>query len=153
MSRTNTSAPYEQSANGKPATTADAWANVGKHWQEFRTYLGHYLSVQMDRLVLSLKMMVLFAALGMLVLIGLGAMLVTAAVQICTGIAQLIGDALGGRMWAGYLITGAAIWIAVLAVAIIGINSLMAKSRKATMEKYEQKRAQERVEVGHDVEQ
>jgi hypothetical protein len=66
-----------------------------------------------------------------------------AAVQICSGIAQLFTMAFGGRVWAGDLLTGGIIWIAVLATTYFGVSSLIAKSRKATLEKYEQLRAQQ----------
>jgi hypothetical protein len=151
-SSTSTSAE-EDEGQGEPSTMADAMALAKKYWREFRTYLSYYLTVQMDRLMLSIRGMVIGLAISVLLLIGLGAMLVMAAVQICSGIAELLTMAFGGRVWAGDLVTGAIIWIAVLATAYFGVSSMVARSRKATMEKYEQLRAEQRAAVGRDAEE
>jgi hypothetical protein len=154
MKRSTTYTPSEaDSTQGEPASLADAFAQIRKYWGEFANYFGFYLSVQFDRLMLSFKTLLLALALGGLVMIGLGAMLVTAAVQILMGIAELLTDAFGGRAWAGELVTGAIFWILVLGVTYAIVSSLVAKSRKATLEKYEQRRAEQRSDFGRDVEQ
>ncbi|HEY1685830.1 MAG TPA: hypothetical protein VGG19_13785 [Tepidisphaeraceae bacterium] len=145
MPRTSTPPPDSTESHGgsTPGSIADALAQLGKYWREFRANLAFYLMVQMDRILLSIKTMVIVGAVSVLVLVGLGAMLVMGVVQICSGIAQLFAEAFGGRMWAGDLLTGGIIWIAVLATTYFGVSKLIAKSRKATLEKYEQLRSQQ----------
>jgi hypothetical protein len=145
--------PDSAEAPGKPASIADAVAQMRKFWREFWTYFGFYITVQIDRMLLSVKMLILCLAVGGLVMIGLGAMLVTAAVQICMGICELLTVAFGGRVWAGELVTGGIIWILVLGTTYALVSSLIAKSRQATLEKYEQRRAEQRSDLGRDVEQ
>jgi hypothetical protein len=155
MNQPSTSTPPDEAppTPGQPASMADAFAQVRKYWRELVTYFGFYLGVQLDRLLLSFKTLLLVLAIGGLVMIGLGAMLVTAAVQILMGIAQLLTVAFGGRQWAGDLVTGGIFWIVVLAVTYAIVSSLIAKSRQATLEKYEQRRAAQRSDLGRDVEQ
>jgi hypothetical protein len=155
MNRPSTSTPPDeaQATPGQPASMADAFAQVRKNWRELVTYFGFYLGVQIDRLLLSFKALLLVLAIGGLVMIGLGAMLVTAAVQILMGIAQLLTVAFGGRAWAGELVTGGIFWIVVLSITYAIVSSLIAKSRQATLEKYEQRRAAQRSDLGQDVEQ
>lgn len=142
--------PASESGRPNPKSLNDAFARLRQHWREVREFFNHYFLVQLDRILLSIKMLMVYAVLGALVLIGLGALLVTAAVQVCYGISHLLTQAFGGRVWLGELVTGAVIWILVLATAYIGISSLIARSRRATMEKYEQRRAKQRSDIGYD---
>ena len=155
MNRPSTSSPPHEAppTPGQPASLADAFAQLRKYWRELVTYFTFYLEVQLDRLLLSFKTLLLVVAIGGLVMIGLGAMLVTAAVQILMGIAQLLTVAFGGRAWVGELVTGGIFWILVLGITYVIVSSLIAKSRQATLEKYEQRRAAQHSDLGRDVEE
>ena len=155
MKRSSSIPPLDSAeAPGKPASIADA---VARKYAEILASSGPisvFISAcQIDRMLLSVKMLILCLAVGGLVMIGLGAMLVTAAVQICMGICELLTVAFGGRVWAGELVTGGIIWILVLGTTYALVSSLIAKSRQATLEKYEQRRAEQRSDLGRDVEQ
>ncbi|HWB53572.1 MAG TPA: hypothetical protein VG722_05245 [Tepidisphaeraceae bacterium] len=132
---------------------ADAIARVRRHWEEVCEFFSHYVSVKIDRLMLSVKMLVVYAALGTLAMIGLAALLITAAVQICYGLAHLLTAAFGGRLWLGELVTGVIIWLLMVAVVFLGIMTWVRKSRRTTLEKYEKRRAQQRSDFGHDAQE
>jgi membrane protein implicated in regulation of membrane protease activity len=146
------SAPSETQENaGKSDSIADAFARVHRHWREVREYFHHYVSVQIDRVLLSVKWLIASLVLGTLAMIGICALLVTAAVQICLGLSHLLTVAFGGRPWLGELVTGLIVWVAVSILVYVGLWRLRRKSRRTTLEKYEQRQAQQRVDFGHDV--
>ena len=120
---------------------------------EITTYLSYYITVQTDRLMLSTRQSLLYAGLGVLGGITAAAGLVVAVVQILTGVSEGISILLGGRVWAGNLITGAiVIGTTVIAVSVL-ISRITGSSRRQRMEKYERIQDQQRADLGIDVAQ
>jgi hypothetical protein len=59
----------------------------------------------------------------------------------CVGIAGAIGELLGGRQWAGDLITGGGV-LAVLGIGgFVVVNRVITSARRATIANYEKKRS------------
>jgi hypothetical protein len=94
-----------------------------------------YLAARQDQLKLGLRRAVVGALLGLLGLLAGGAILVTAAVLLLTGIASGLGE-LFGRPWLGQLATG----LSVLALAALGVrisvSSVIRSSRWRTINRY-----------------
>ena len=152
--REQTTSPPGQAQPDDPRShhhVADAFASVRRQLRQVQEFINFYLLVQADRLKLAVRKLIIAVAAGILLLIAGAAFLVTAAVQVCIGIAHLLTIAFGGRAWLGDLVTGVVIWIVVAGGTYLGISSIIKKSRKATMEKYEQLRQQQRTQFGRDV--
>jgi len=118
---------------------------------ELREYVAYFLAAKFDGIKLSLRRIGIFAAIGIIALLAGGALVVTAVVMVCGGLAQLVADALGGRAWAGNLIVGLAVLLLVGGGAWFGMSYLTGTSRKLTVKKYELRRTRQRADFGHDV--
>jgi membrane protein implicated in regulation of membrane protease activity len=78
-------------------------------------------------------------------------MLITAAVLALLGLAQWIGDALGDRLWAGYLIVGWGLLLLVAAGLAAAMVYLQRRFRTQTVNKYDKRRRNQRARFGHDL--
>jgi hypothetical protein len=127
----------------------EAMAQIG----ELRGYVSHYLSARLDALKLTVRHAVLWIALAALAMLASLAVVVTAIVILCVGLAQMISAALGGRMWAGNLIVGVVLIGGIVLCIWLGVRKLFAASLSRTVERYERKLRRQRVELGHDAQQ
>jgi len=69
-------------------TPASAFSEVSERIGEVRDYAAYYVKARVDKLKVSLRNILVMAALGVVGLIAGGALVVTAVVLLCTGIAQ-----------------------------------------------------------------
>jgi hypothetical protein len=132
-----------------PQAVKTAFEQLG----ELKAYLAYYLAAKADSMRLTLRRAGIFAALGLVGLFALGALVVTAVVLVCGGIAQLLTVAFGGRAWAGNLVTGTVV-LALLGLGIwLGLRRVTQGSRERTVKNYELRRKRQRADFGHDVAQ
>jgi len=117
------------------------------HLTELQTHVNHYVQATADSFRLTARQLALKAALGLLGLLVGATMLVTAAVLVLQGTAGGIAVALGGRLWAGQLITGAVLLLFVGAGAWWMTSSLTKSSRRKTLEKYERQHEYEQARL------
>jgi hypothetical protein len=114
---------------------------------ELQTHVNHYVQATADGLRLTARQLALKAALGVLGLVVGVAMLVTAAVLALQGAAGGIAAALGGRIWAGQLITGLTLLLLVAVAAWWLTSSMTKSSRRKTLEKYERQHEYEQARL------
>jgi hypothetical protein len=139
-------------ANPHDLPPTEALKSAGRYFGELKAYAGDYLAAKLDGVKLSLKRAVIFAGLGLLGLVVGGGILVTAAVLLLSGLANLLASVFDPpKPWFGQLIVG----FIVLAGAFIGtwlmLRRLTNASRKATLQKYQAMHEEQRREYGHDV--
>jgi len=135
-------------------TPREALSDAATRFAELKAYLAQYVSARADGIKLSIRKVVLLAIMGVLGLIVGGAVLVTAAVIIVTGLAQLIGHLLGDRLWAGNLIVGVGVLGLVALGAWLVVRKMTQSSHKSTVNRYERRLKQQRVTLdGHDARQ
>jgi hypothetical protein len=103
--------------------------------------------------MLGTKQTLMSAGLGVLAGVTGAAALVVAVVQILYGISEGIAILLGGRAWAGNLITGVVVIGATVIAVRLVISRMTGESRRQRMEKYERIQDQQRAELGIDVAQ
>ena len=144
----------QASSNGHDPSAGEALKQAGAHLRELKEYASLYVTAKLDSFKLTMRNIVLYAALGIVGAIVAVGLLITAAALLLTGLAGGIGALFEpDRYWVGALIVG----FAVLALAMGGIffvmRMLSGSSKKRTIEKYEQRKRQERIEHGHDVEE
>jgi uncharacterized membrane protein YqjE len=141
-------------ANGDDhASPGEALREAIAQLGELREYAVHYLSARVDSLKVSLRNVTLAVALAAGMLFAALAIVVTAIVLVCVGLAQMLAACLGGRMWAGNLIVGIVVILAVVIFIWFLMNKMFATSFAKTKQRYERKLRRERVEHGHDAQE
>jgi hypothetical protein len=119
----------------------EGFADVNRHLQEAREQAGRYVNAQLDRLRAMVRSVILFGTLGIAgLVIGL-AIVITAAVLLCIGVADGIGELLGGRQWAGDLIAGGAVLGLIAIGALIAVKRITALARRRTLESYQKQKS------------
>ena len=137
--------------NGKPPGEAvkDAAAKLA----EVKEYAGVLVAAKLDALKLTLRNVALYAVLGIVGgLVGIG-VLITAGVLLMTGLAGLIGEIFPEKWedWGGPLVLGVLIVGGAVGGVLLAMKSITGSSRKRTIEKYENRKRDERLAYGHDV--
>lgn len=123
-----------------------AWQNI----TELLEYGLHFVAARADQFRHTILRTVLWAVVGVLGAIALFTLIVVSVVQFLGGLAAAIGTALGSP-WIGNLILGGGM-IGLLALSIwLGSRSILTRSRKKTVAKYEQRKNVQRNRFGHTV--
>lgn len=139
-------------ANGS-AKGPEAFRRLQSQLEELGDYARLYASAKKDALSSSLRRAALWAAVGLVA----GSIAVTsviaATVLALLGLAQLLGEALGERPWAGYLITGGGLLLLLASGMFITLLILQSRFRKQTVQKYERRHQAQRARVGQDASQ
>jgi hypothetical protein len=112
------------------------------HLMELRRHAGHYVQAAADSFRLTVRQAALRTVLGCLGAVVGVAVLVTSTVMLLDGIAGGIAAALGGRVWAGQLITGAVVLSGIALACWWLIGRMTESSRRRTIEKYERQHHQ-----------
>ncbi len=134
---------------------ADAFKDALRVLGEVREYVAYYVGAKVDGIKLSVRRVGILAALGVIGLLAAGAIVVTASVLLCVGLAQGIGVLLAGdygpRVWLGNLIVGLVLLLLIGGGTWFAVSRLFNSSKRATVKKYELRRQRQRADFGHDV--
>jgi hypothetical protein len=118
-------------------TPEQAISDARARLTELGDHLGHFVQAQADVLRAMARRAVVVAVLGFGALIVFVSAAATAVVLLLSGIAGVVGELVGERVWLGNMITAAVLFTA----AILIIHFKLARSRTARiqewMEKYE----------------
>ena len=134
-----------------PTGGPEAFGRLQSQLEELVEYARLYASAQKDAIVATVRKLAILAIASVIALLIVSATLVTAAVIGLIGLAQLIGVALGERLWAGYLITGFGLLVLVALTLAVTIAAMQRMFRKQTVEKYARRHQAQRARFGHDV--
>ena len=106
----------------------------------------------MDGIKLSFRNLGLYAVLGVLGALAGGAIVVTAAVLLLTGLAGAIGAIFDpDKLWVGQIVVGLLVLGGLAAGVVLFLKKFTKTSRERTVKKYESRQRQQRVDYGHDV--
>jgi len=131
---------------------ADAFGELGTHLAELREYAAYFLAAKADAIKASFRNLGLYAALGIVGLLAGGALIVTAAVLLLTGLAGAIGAMFDpDRPWVGNIAVGLLVLGGIATGTMLVMKKLTRASRERTIRKYESRKQQQRVRYGHDV--
>ena len=135
---------------------ADALKEAMRSLGELREYVGYFVAAKLDGIKLTVRRVGVMAVVGVIGLLAGGAIVATAAVLFCVGLAQAVATMLAHengvpRTWLGNLIVGLLLLLVIGAGAWLMMSRLIGSSRKATVKKYELRRQRERADFGHDV--
>ena len=148
-------AAAESNGDGASAPPADAFRHATERLAELKEYGALYVAAKLDGLKLTLRNVLIYAALGLLAAIAGTAILVTAAVYVLSGLAGAIGEIFPNEYewWVGRLIVGLLVLGGTFGGVIFVMKSMTGTSRKRTIRKYEQRKRDERNQFGHDVQE
>jgi hypothetical protein len=129
----------------------DAFKEAMHRLGEAREYAGYLAAAHIDKLKAKARRIAVQAALGMVGAIILLALLVSAAALVLQGVAGLIGELLGGRVWAGALITGGGFLLLTGLGTWLGLRFWQAAAFKSLQKRYEYRKRKQRAQFGHSV--
>ena len=132
-------------------TPQHAVADLKARVSELAEYISYMLSAKVDGVKLTLRNMALYAALGVVGLIAAGAVVVSAVVLVCVGVAGGLSALFGDRPWQGALVAGLLLLAVIGAGTWFGLSRLMKGSRERTVQKYAAREQQQRAKFGHDI--
>ena len=135
---------------------ADALKHAMRSFGELREYLGYFVAAKLDGIKLSVRRIGTLAVVGVIGLLAGGAVVATAAVLFCVGLAQAVATMFAHengvpRTWLGNLIVGLLMLLGIGGGAYVLMSRLIGSSKKATVKKYELRRQRQRADFGHDV--
>jgi Putative Actinobacterial Holin-X, holin superfamily III len=146
------SARPQSGHDGPRAAPATAFRAASDRFAELKSYAGDYLSARIDLAKLSIRRLIMMAALGVLALVAAGGLLLTAVVLLLVGIAHGIGNAFTpAKPWLGDLIVSVAVLAGTTLAVVLGVRKITGASRSKTVTKYESRHEQQRGKFGRDV--
>jgi hypothetical protein len=138
----------DDAADAGHTAPVEAFKQAFSRLGEIGAYGRQYISAKTDAVKATARRIAILAVLGVIALFAAAAMVIIALVQLLYGIAGAIGAGLGGRLWAGELITGAGLLILLAASVVVGLGILKKISMKAIKAKYELQQRQQRQQFG-----
>lgn len=121
---------------------------------EYKEYASYYMSTKIDGIKSSVRNIGIYAGLGIAGLMAFSALITTAVALFLVGAAMGVAHIFDPpKYWLGALIVGLAVLVLIGVGAGIGLSKANAGFRKATVDKYEQRKRWQRGQFGRDVEQ
>jgi hypothetical protein len=121
---------------------------------EYKEYASYYMATKLDGIKSSLRNVGIYAGLGIAGLMAFSALITTAVALFLIGAAMGLAHVFDPpKYWLGALIVGLAVLVLIGVGAGIGLSKANAGFRKATVDKYEQRKRWQRGQFGRDVEQ
>jgi hypothetical protein len=140
---------------GEGPSPAEAFKEAASRFAELKEYAALYVAAKADGIKVTLRNVAIYAALGVVgAIVGIG-FLITAVVLLLNGLAGLVGEIFPERFedWGGPLVVGLLLLGGTAAAIVYGLKSVTNTSRKRLVEKYENRKRDERRVYGHDVQE
>ena len=129
----------------------EALRRVLQQLEELRAYSTHFVSAKVDGLRLSARQLVVWAVLGIVGLIALAGLVVTAIVLCLGGAASGLGILFGERLWLGQLVVGGGLLLLLTLSILIGVRTWQHRSRQQKVQQYDERQLQQRTAFGRSV--
>jgi hypothetical protein len=137
--------------SGVDAPPAEAIREALAKLAELKEFVAYYIAVRIDLLKASIRNAGIYAALGVLTLIGGAAVIVTAIVLLLLGVAGAFAELMPGHPWLGDIVTAIIFLSVIAAVVLAGMKMLTKRFRNWTIQKYERRLSSQRQQFGSDV--
>ncbi len=147
-SAANPSGPRPQADAEKAGP--DAFKEAFGRLAEAREYVAYLATAELDRFKLKVRRALMWTAAGIVALVLLLTVLVSAAFLLLAGVAAAIGNLLG-HLWIGNVIVGGGILLLAVAGIWLGLNRWQASAFKSIKKRYEDRKRRERADFGHSV--
>jgi len=151
----STSGPSPQGPEATDDSTQrggpEAVERLQRQFEELAEYVRLYLAARGDAIGAVLRRFGVWLVIGIAALAVLVAMLSTASAIAILGIADVVGQALGNRPWAGFVVTGFGLLAISGLVLIVATVILRRRFRNRTVKKYARRHTEQRARFGRDV--
>ena len=135
-------------ATDSPTGEAPSYAKLGA---ELREYVAYYAAVRLDRVRLSAGRALAALVVAAIAFVLIACFILAATVLTLAGAAAGLGEALGGRLWLGSLLTGAGTLLVGASVLWAALNHVRRTWLTQVRQKYEARRDEQRRRFGHDL--
>ena len=123
---------------GNDASVNDVGKNIGAAYAHALTYG----SAQADRLRAMVRNAILYSILGVLAILFFAGLLITATVLLLDGVAGAVSSAMNVRPWAGDLVTGGGVVVAIALAGLWLIGRITKAARLQTIASYQRRNGQ-----------
>jgi uncharacterized membrane protein len=147
---TNGARAYTTPGEQEPSP-AEALRRLQQQIGELQAYVAHFVSAKIDGLVLSVRQLALWIALGVVGLTAAVGLVVTAVVLVLLGAADGFAQLFGGRWWAGALLVGVGILALLVVGILIGVRTWQGRWRQQKVQQYDERQLQQQHTFGHSV--
>src|SRR2546425_10996615 len=121
---------------------------------EYKEYASYYLAAKLDGMKSSFRNIGIYAGLGIVGIMAFSALITTAVALFLVGAAMGLAHIFDPpKYWLGAMIVGLGVLVLIGIGAAVGLSKANAGFRKATVDKYEQRKRWQRGQFGRDVEQ
>jgi membrane protein implicated in regulation of membrane protease activity len=118
---------------------------------ELYAYTMHFVNAKADGVKLSVRQVVVWAVLGLLMLIAATSVIVTAIVLLLTGLAGALAGAFDSELWLGKVVIGVLLLVIIAVGTLIGVRMQQRKSRHQKVQQYAERQLQQRAAFGRNV--
>jgi membrane protein implicated in regulation of membrane protease activity len=145
--------------NGRSAQTApeqdhiaaEALDRLLAQAAELYTYTLHFVSAKADGIKLSIRQVVVWTVLGMVMLIAATSVIVTATVLLLTGLAGALAVVFDSELWLGKVVVGFLLLVIIAVGTLLGVRMQQRKSRHKKVQQYAERQLQQRTTFGRNV--
>lgn len=142
--------PPRGSASTATARGPEAVERLAGQVGDLLQYAARYLAARIDGAKVQVRNLLLALAAGIAGLTLVCALIGTACVLLVLGCAQGIGELLGGRMWAGYMVVGLGALTTLTGGGWMGLRLFQRTAMKQTVARYERQQHEQPKRRGHD---
>lgn len=146
--------------NGARASTApgeqepspeEALRRLVQQIEALRAYATHFVSAKVDGFIITARQLLVWAGLGIVGLIALAGVVITAIVLCLDGAAAGLGLLFGGRLWLGQLVVGGGLLVLLTLSILIGMRTWQHRTRQQKVQQYDERQLQQRAVFGRSV--
>jgi membrane protein implicated in regulation of membrane protease activity len=118
---------------------------------ELYAYTMHFVTAKTDGIKLSVRQVVVWTVLGILMLVAAISVIVTAIVLLLTGLAGALAIAFGSGLWLGKVVIGVLLLVIIALGTLIGVRMQQRQSRHKKVQQYAERQFQQQTTFGRNV--
>jgi len=130
---------------------AEALHLLQQQIEELQAYFTHFVRAKIDGVLLSARQLALWTMLGIMGLIALTGLIITAIVLLLSGAAAGLGLLFGGQLWLGQVVIGGGLLSLLALGALVAIRVWQHRSRQQKVQHYDERQLQQRAAFGRSV--
>ena len=140
-----------QTAPEQDHTAAETLDQLLTQAAELYTYTMHFVNAKADGIKLSVRQVVVWTVLGIVMLIAATSVIVTATVLLLTGLAGALAVVFDSELWLGKVVVGFLLLVIIAVGTLIGVRMQQRKSRHKKVQQYAERQLQQRTTFGRNV--
>jgi uncharacterized membrane protein len=130
---------------------AEAFHRLQQQIEELQAYFTHFVHAKIDGFLLSARQLAVWTVLGIIGLIALTGLIITAIVLLLSGAAAGLGLLCGGQLWLGQVIIGGGLLLLLVLSILVAIRVWQHRSHQQKVQHYDERQLQQRAAFGRSV--